>query len=233
MFQDGGKLYFHFLDQRDPNHPIRFDQELPSAQCRATNKQHLRCKRQVIIGTPYCFQHLASNMHLKIKDSTIPNAGKGLFCYAPGYDGVVFAKGKWILPYSGDELNREQLIERYGETSTKPYVLQVGPDRYLDAATYRSAAGLINHDHEEYANCKFALHPQVKSIWVQATKNIKDGDELTIDYGASYKHNVKNVHHSTDNRKYARFPEYEAPQQRRRTTTSSSTKSTTSSSKKR
>lgn len=212
--QEGGKLYFHFLDQRDSNHPIRFDQELPSFQCRAHNKQHLRCKRHVIIGLPYCFQHLQSISHLKIKDSTIPDAGKGLFCYYPGHDGVVFPKGKWIIPYNGDELTRSQLIQRYGETSTKPYVLQVSADRFLDAATYRSVASLINHDHEEHANCKFELNPQVKKIWVRATKNIKDGDELTIDYSASYKNNVKNVYHSTDSRKYGRFPEYEAPQQR-------------------
>jgi hypothetical protein len=33
------------------------------------------------MATPYCFSHLPEYLHLKVKPSTIPNAGKGLFAF--------------------------------------------------------------------------------------------------------------------------------------------------------
>lgn len=220
--QEGGKLYFHFKDARDPHNIITFDQELPSYQCKGNNKHGQRCKRRVIIGLPYCFQHLQSITHLKIQDSTLEGAGKGLFAWRPGAQGNVFNANQWIIPYSGEQMTRAQLDARYGQTATAPYGMEISRNHFLDAATHRSVASLINHEHEYHANCKFQKNPRDQKVWVRCTDPIEHGDELFVDYGASYQHDVPNVHHSTDNRKYGRLPDHVPPPPRRGTKTSRS-----------
>ena len=42
----------------------------------------------------------------------------------------------------------------------------------------------INHDHDP--NCKFVVLPGRKEICFEATRRIKEGEEMTIDYGPGY-----------------------------------------------
>jgi hypothetical protein len=67
--------YFTFIIDNE----IIFRTQVSSIQCREITKKGVRCKRKTVIGSAYCCTHLACNHHLKIKKSTIPDAGKGLF----------------------------------------------------------------------------------------------------------------------------------------------------------
>ncbi len=77
---------------------------MPPNRCRGHCRDGLRCRRQVIIGYEYCFQHLKSEKHLTIHNSTLPGAGLGLFAYAYGNvnaqpPAIVFKIGDTICQY--------------------------------------------------------------------------------------------------------------------------------------
>ena len=59
----------------------RLNKQLPqtkSVQCKDTTLRHTRCKKRTQ-RTKQCWIHLLKNRNLRIKKSTIPNAGLGLF----------------------------------------------------------------------------------------------------------------------------------------------------------
>jgi hypothetical protein len=60
---------------------VAFQCNINSSRCIGHNNNGQRCKRRVCMATPYCFSHLPEYLHLKVKPSTIPNAGKGLFAF--------------------------------------------------------------------------------------------------------------------------------------------------------
>ena len=97
------------------NHHLIFQSNLICEQCNALTKNGARCKRTVCIGLPYCFSHLASLKHLKIKPSTIPNAGKGLFAIdnTKRPNAVIFNQNAVICEYNGEIIDKNELIHRY------------------------------------------------------------------------------------------------------------------------
>ena len=122
-----------------------FHQNLETVRCEAHNSNGTRCKRMVAIGVPYCFQHLNKVEHLKIKPSTIPGAGKGLFAFdkSEPQNAVIFKKKQLISKYVGQEINLQQLKQRYGR-QTAPYAVKLKKDVYFDSATERGVASLAN-----------------------------------------------------------------------------------------
>ena len=93
------------------NNQIAFQCQLDSQQCIGHNQNGSQCRRKIILGTPYCFQHLEKIKHLQIKTSTIPNAGKGLFAYdknARRQNQVVFHQNTTIIDYGGEYITAEE-----------------------------------------------------------------------------------------------------------------------------
>jgi hypothetical protein len=56
----------------------RFDGELKSDQCQH-HINNVQCQKRCQIGLSVCWIHLLSECHLRIKESTIIDAGIGLF----------------------------------------------------------------------------------------------------------------------------------------------------------
>ena len=90
-----------------------FEADVQCMQCEGTSKNGNQCRRRVCIGTPFCWQHLASEKKLKIKQSNIANAGKGLFAWNPKNPNEVIFKrarttrfqntpGQKIVEYAGE-----------------------------------------------------------------------------------------------------------------------------------
>jgi hypothetical protein len=79
---------------------------------------------------------LKSDRHLRIKPSTIHNAGKGLFAedstQAP--NAIIFRRDDDIIEYIGESIDRAELNRRYHHTAS--YALQVRGDNnnllYID-----------------------------------------------------------------------------------------------------
>jgi hypothetical protein len=176
--------YFHW---HAPN--SEWDAELAKFRCEGTNKDGTQCKeRAVIIGLPLCFQHTASVYHLKIKQSTIPNAGLGLFAYdrTKADNEIVFKPGDDICNYFGEVVTKEILDARYGDY-TAPYgiVVSANQNKYEDTAIQRGIGSLINHQVRSRTNCRFVNNHHF--IKIRAHKNIRNGVELFINYGNDYR----------------------------------------------
>ena len=85
---------------------LAFDCELQCNQCTATKKAGGRCKNRVCIGTSVCHVH-RKELEVKVKKSTIPNAGKGLFATK------TFNQNSVIGEYTGENVSEAEIGRRY------------------------------------------------------------------------------------------------------------------------
>ena len=202
------KIFRYYINKQEPK-PY-FEGFLHKQQCAYTSPlTHKRCTRLVVLGLPYCSQHLQIEMHLKIKKSKIENAGYGVYATIPkgNKNDVVFKKGDKICYYTGELLNENQIDKRYGEDFTAPYAMELKTtnrlknkriNMYIDCALHRCVASLINHSTYERSNVKFVQVQNENKIEIIAKENIKNGKELLGYYGTAYKFNEP-THYSTRN----------------------------------
>lgn len=207
--------YFHFHVANDDR--IHFDGMLASERCGHRHANGDICKKRTIMSLDRCWIHVRIDYHVKIADSSIPNAGKGLFAFdntAPdNNNNIVFKKNECLFSYLGEVITRDTLDERYGqpdaEQHTAPYAIELTKksQEYEDAALHRGIGSLINHGTTSQANCRFSITKNNRIV-IRATKDIRNGKELRINYrGAShnksqYRINEHGVSTSTNNRKY-------------------------------
>ena len=107
-----------------------FSQNLRCGRCAYINprKNPPRCKRNVCIGIDICWQHLEQVKHLRIRQSGVQYAGKGLYALdkRAGPNAIIFEKGDIICEYIGEHLTEHQLTQRYGDLGTAPYATDTG-----------------------------------------------------------------------------------------------------------
>ena len=170
----------------------RFQCTLASEQCTAKNAStNQQCRNRSVIGVPLCWQHLKSQKHLRVKESTIAGAGRGLFAQdsGSGDNDIVFRKDDVIVAYSGDVIDNAELERRYGEY-TAPYGIMLSrqSDKYEDAACRRGVGSLVNHSPAN-ANVKLSVVARNGRHYAQlkATRPIRNGRELFTNYGRDYR----------------------------------------------
>jgi len=125
----------HFYEQGD------FACRLKTRRCLGARKSDgKRCALQVTIGLPYCWRHMRTALGVRVADSRIPGAGKGLFAAR------AFPRWELIAPYDGEILSRAQLDARYPGDATGAYALKYNgrPEQFIDAACSRAAAAIVN-----------------------------------------------------------------------------------------
>ena len=174
---------------------------LTCVRCEADTKSGNQCKSRTCFGLPYCWRHLEQNLHLKIKPSSVPNAGKGLFAFSRqhGSNEVVFKRGQKIADYHGKKITHAELNRRYGDL-TAPYALTNGKTRGVeDGACHRGVGNLPNH-HSDNHNAELDVDRR-RVLIVRAIENIKNGTEIFVDYGDKYIFDDGGVHKTTRNRR--------------------------------
>lgn len=167
-----------------------FSCDLKCIKCEAKTPRGTQCQRTTCIGVPYCFQHLKLNKQLAIKKHA--KYGRGLFA-VKNYNmstiagNVVFKRGDFIMEYEGEIINKNELDRRYGDR-TGVYVATIDSDTHVDSACYRGVMSLANHSDTNANAALFVVENAAgKSvISVEAIKNIRDGDEILLDYGDEY-----------------------------------------------
>lgn len=153
-----------------------------------------RCKNRVCIGYPMCWIHTKKEYGLRVKDSTVEGAGKGLFTLNGAEN------GEWICPYVGDEISQECLDTRYPDPEqTAPYAVQnedfIYEESYVDSACVRGvgsmANGLFRRDGRPRAvslhNAEIEYRIDAKGLWLKARKDIEEGGEILVHYGDEYR----------------------------------------------
>jgi hypothetical protein len=172
---------------------------LLSMQCLANTKANRRCSRRSTVTIGYCFQHITSVADLTV-DRTKMREKKtnkrynfiGLFACMKGQNTrkIVFRKGDVIAPYLGEVIDKKKLEYYYPGEETAPYALQDSKNRYIDAACARGIGSLSNAcSRRVNSNCatnaKFSLIRNRFPV-VRATRDIKNGQEIFINYGRTY-----------------------------------------------
>jgi len=156
----------------------------PSQQCTAETKAGAHCKQRTAIGQ-YCWSHLKSIEGLRVKKSTVPSGGRGLFAARALPAGT-------NIPYTGDEI-----ILRSDENGG-PYVLELrrdaaGNSMGVDAARRNSGYARWVNDPKgtaSQANSKFVLFTPPRGrqriASVRTTKALAEGEEILVSYGNTY-----------------------------------------------
>ncbi len=119
--------------------------------------------------------------YLKVKKSTIPKAGRGLFTT------IFIAKGTRIVEYKG----RICTWKEVQFDSTNVYIYTVNSRHVLDARTYLKAFARYANDARGLQgisgiknNCCF-VNDGLK-VYIEAAKDIPAGAEIFVDYGKEY-----------------------------------------------
>ena len=193
------------------NHHLHFSGDLERRRCLGRNKNGKRCARYVCIGLPYCFQHSLQHFHLKIKPSTLPNSGKGLFAVDPTKreNATIFLPGHSICEFTGQIMNLADLHRRYDEHNangvriaghTAPYALELNNTTGIDAATSRGIASLANHKPLNQCNAIFepkTIGPRGNRrhvIMLQCIRPIRNNQEIFVDYNEDYHFDPDETH---------------------------------------
>jgi len=188
------KKIFKFYINKNERKPY-FEGHLLKEQCRYIKPNGEHCNRMCCIGLYYCSQHLEKELFLKVKHSLIPHAGRGVFVSDKSKEPneIVFrptGPSRIVCEYEGELINLQTLNERYRYNNvdyTAPYCLKINNDKYIDGALIRGIGTLINHTSWTRANCKFVRVPNTNRVRILAKKIIRNGQELTLNYGNSFK----------------------------------------------
>ena len=153
--------------------------KVKSEQCHGSTVKHERCRKNTITDGK-CWIHGDREEGLRVKPSTIPGAGKGLFATRP------FDVGDKICSYKGKLMTKREVNKKWPGDEVAPYVLQITSSRFVDARKPTSCFGRFINHNERRANCLFES-PTPKATAtksnVLATKRIKTGSELFAEYG--------------------------------------------------
>ena len=187
----------------------KFKCNLQCYRCAAQTGRGAQCTRKVCIGLPYCAQHMRSMLSLEIRPSDIPGAGLGVFAIRriAKASKLVFHEGDEIAEYFGECLTTQEHSKRYGSEQYGLGVYSYDDDagNTIDASCARSVASMIN-SHPNHHNCEAEILTDEKGpggchiIRIVATEDIKDGEELLLNYGERYFSGAdQNIKYSTSN----------------------------------
>jgi hypothetical protein len=166
--------------ERDPALPPpnkKGEIKMPSQRCTSNNKSGFQCKSKTCNGE-FCWNHLLSQAGLRIKQSKIRGAGKGLFAMKdfPAQTTVTQYTGDYV-PGNGDD---------YGGSN---YVFELSQQLAIDAARTNTAPGRMINDANGSGlgnNCTWATDHRNKTVRIVTTKLVKKGSEFFISYGPLY-----------------------------------------------
>ena len=167
-----------------------FTCSMTCATCSQQTRNGQACRKRACHGMPVCWMHARTIYNISAKQSTIPNAGKGLFAHKPSVGTAagtpVFNAGDWICPYGGEAKTAAQLDDRYGVDGEAPYALCNGPV-CTDAACVRGWGSFANHARRPTVrrpNAEFVLRDH--NFWLRALRPIRHDSEIFTDYGQVY-----------------------------------------------
>jgi hypothetical protein len=149
-------------------------------RCAAYSKNGRRCKNNTLHGI-YCYSHHRAK-GVRIKTSTIPDAGLGLFATKE------FHRGENIAPYSGDIIPEDDL------DAGDLYALQIKktpPRLFISARRTNTGAGRYANARrgDQGDNNSQLVYDRVGRVGnVRATTTIRPEQEVTVPYGRGYWH---------------------------------------------
>lgn len=99
--------------------------------------------------------------------------GLGLF------SNVTFKKGDLVTEYTGEKITTDEANRRGGQ-----YLFEINDDWVVDGKGRDHKARYINHSCAP--NCYPEIDEKEEHIFIYAKRAIKEGEELTYDYGKEF-----------------------------------------------
>ena len=151
---------------------------MPTQRCTAITKKGAPCRQRTAKGQ-FCWCHLSSERGLRIKPSTVPGAGLGLFAARrlPAHSAI---------DYTGDR------VPLAGDRDGGVYFLQTKRNEAIDAARTNAGEGRWVNDPRgtaQRANAEFSLYTPPggqRRAGLRTTRAILEGEEILVKYGADY-----------------------------------------------
>jgi len=156
-----------------------------SQRCSADTNAGGQCGQRTAVAH-LCWGHLQRDLGLRVRQSTVQGAGRGLFAARE-------LPANHRVPYTGDE------IELRADENGGPYVLQTRQGSGIDAARRNCGLGRWVNDprgatdeqgRPREANCEFTVHtPRGERQRVAAVRTLRPivrGEELLVRYGSGY-----------------------------------------------
>jgi len=153
-----------------------------SQRCTADTKTGKQCGMRTLHGR-YCWVHRAQLDGTRIKASSVPGAGKGL--WAATRD---FRRGEVIAQYTGDLVPTAGGGQADGFGGSH-YVLELSEAVSIDAARTNTADGRMVNDARgsgQRPNCRFSVDQRTKRATLRAVRHVKKGTEMLVSYGRSF-----------------------------------------------
>jgi uncharacterized protein len=120
--------------------------------------------------------------HLRVKRSTLPQAGKGLFTR------IAISKGTRIVEYKGRIQTWRQVKHEDGHNG---YLLRINWQTVINALPYTKALGKYANDARGLIRIKGLRNNAEyvvdgKRCFIEATRAIHKGEEILVSYGSEY-----------------------------------------------
>jgi uncharacterized protein len=121
---------------------------------------------------------------LYVKRSQIPKAGKGLYTDSP------IKKEEYFIEYEGEEVTWDEVLKR-SENGRGGYAFYISKKRCIDAFDTPEALARYANDARGMVKTSGLRNNAVYAIkkgkpYIQATRNIKPGEEIFVYYGPDY-----------------------------------------------
>jgi hypothetical protein len=164
--------------------------------CKHPTKRGTACKRKVCIGLPYCNYH----RDYRVGPSSIKKGGIGMGVFAT----TAIQEGTHLFNYEGESV-REHLMDSDGANIAYAVCLSGGRrgERHcIDASCERGIASMINsfQGTRRKQNVKLVEIGKKKlgrTVAIVATRHIRKGSEILLDYGPHYFSTAKPEHRTT------------------------------------
>lgn len=122
------------------------------------------------------------DQYLKIKTSTLPGSGKGLFTT------IAIPKNTFITEYKGKISTWEAADHDDGKN---PYIYYISRNHVIDAKGNKDAYAHFANDAKGFKqadgiknNSKYVVLK--KKVYIKSIKNIEPGEEIFVGYGKEY-----------------------------------------------
>lgn len=118
---------------------------------------------------------------LEVKESTIPNSGKGLFTK------TFIPKGTLVVEYKGRRTTWKEVEDDY----KNGYIYFITTNKVIDAKSYKKALGRYANDAKGLSRIKGINNNSVyevegDKVFIKSVKDIPAGSEILVDYGQDY-----------------------------------------------
>jgi uncharacterized protein len=149
-------------------------------QCNAETKSKRRCTRTTCLIEGQCWQHSAASTGLRVKNSRIPGAGKGLFADRD------IPKGRRIVEYAKKSNFMPGPVDLSRSDDRHPYAICLTPRRCWDARSTQSTQARYSNGCDKPGRNDVCNAKMTPLGWLVSTRRIQRGDEILFPYGPDY-----------------------------------------------